>query len=181
MAKPKISLLMMLPPLVFMGLAVLFYIGMNREDPEALPSTRIDKPVPGVALAQLGDHPLLTDEILAQPGVKLVNFWGTWCVACRAEHPTLNYMRHELGLPLYGVNFNDEPAKALRYLAEEGNPFVALGEDQTGRTKIGWGVYGAPETFLIDGDGIVRLRYAGPITRDVLEKTILPAMQAAAQ
>ena len=179
--KKKFSLMMVLPPLIFIGVAALFFFGMHREDPETLPSTRIDKPAPSVDLAPLAGMPLLTDEVLHEPGVKLVNFWGTWCVACRLEHPQLLRMAGELGITLHGVNYNDEPARAEAYLEREGNPFTALGEDKTGRTKIDWGVYGAPETFVIDGDGVVRLRFAGPITEDILRHTILPAIEAAGQ
>jgi cytochrome c biogenesis protein CcmG/thiol:disulfide interchange protein DsbE len=179
--KKKFPLMMILPPLIFVGVAALFFFGMVREDPEALPSTRIGKPVPAVDLAPLAGVPLLTDEVLAEPGVKLVNFWGTWCVACRAEHPQLLRMANELGITLHGVNYNDEPARAEAYLREEGNPFTTLGEDKTGRTKIDWGVYGAPETFVVDGNGVVQLRFAGPITADILRHTILPAIEAARQ
>lgn len=174
-----ISPLMILPPLVFAALAGLFLWGMWRDDPDVLPSQLVGKAVPPVDLAQLGDTPLLTDEILAAPGVKLVNFWGTWCVACRAEHPTLLWMRDNLDVPVHGINFDDTQARALAYLARDGNPFAALGEATSARTKIDWGVYGAPETFIIDGDGVVRMRYAGPITKRVLEETILPAIEAA--
>ncbi|MGC9369879.1 MAG: DsbE family thiol:disulfide interchange protein [Paracoccaceae bacterium] len=179
--KKKFSPMMVLPPLIFVGVAALFFFGMNRDDPNALPSTRINKPVPAVDLAPLAGMPLLTDEVLAEPGVKLVNFWGTWCVACRLEHPQLLRMADELGITIHGVNYNDEPARAEAYLAKEGNPFTALGEDKSGRTKIDWGVYGAPETFVIDGEGVVRLRFAGPITEDILRHTILPAIEEAQQ
>ncbi|MDQ2089170.1 DsbE family thiol:disulfide interchange protein [Marimonas arenosa] len=175
----KVSPLMIAPPLVFAALAGLFFWGMAREDADVLPSQLIGKDVPPVELVQLGETPLLTDEVLRQPGVKLVNFWGTWCVACRAEHPTLLWMRDNLDVPLHGINFDDTTARALAYLEEDGNPFSHLGEAQTARTKIDWGVYGAPETFIIDGDGVVRMRWAGPITQRVLKETILPAIEEA--
>ncbi|MDQ2095281.1 DsbE family thiol:disulfide interchange protein [Rhodalgimonas zhirmunskyi] len=175
----KFNLLMIAPPAVFAALAGLFYVGMQREDPDALPSQLIGKAAPPVTVEQLGETPLLTDELLRGPGVKLVNFWGTWCVACRAEHPTLLWMNDNLDVPLYGVNFDDSTSKALAYLARDGNPFDALGEATTSRTKIDWGVYGAPETFIIDGEGVVRMRYAGPITQRVLNETILPALEEA--
>jgi cytochrome c biogenesis protein CcmG/thiol:disulfide interchange protein DsbE len=171
--------MMAAPPLAFAALAALFWFGMNRENPDELPSQLVGKPVPPVELVQLGETPLLTDAVLAQPGVKLVNFWGTWCVACRAEHPTLMWMHDNLDVPLHGINFDDTTAKALKYLAEEGNPFAALGEAKTARTKIDWGVYGAPETFIIDGNGTVLLRWAGPITQRVLRENILPVIEAA--
>lgn len=176
----KISPLMIAPPAIFAGLAALFYIGMNRENPDELPSMLINKPAPSVAgLSPLSDTPLLTDEVLKGPGIKLVNFWGTWCVACRAEHPTLLVIEDLLPVTLHGVNFDDTKAKAEAYLAADGNPFTTLGEATTTRTKIDWGVYGAPETFVIDEDGTVLMRYAGPITSRVIETTLAPVIRQA--
>jgi len=175
----KISPLMLAPPLVFAGLAALFFVGVNRENPDELPSTRIGKPAPAVTLDVLAGEPLLTDAVLREPGIKMVNFWGTWCVACRAEHPTLLWINDNLDIPLHGVNFDDETARAELYLAEEGNPFTAQGDDTQSKTKIDWGVYGAPETFIVDGEGTVLMRYAGPITSRVLNETILPFIRKA--
>lgn len=175
----KLSPMMIAPPVIFAAFVALAAVGMMRDGPETLPSTRIGKPAPPVQLEQLGETPLLTDALLHADNVKLVNFWGTWCVACRAEHPTLLWMHDNLDVPLYGVNFDDTTAHALAYLAEDGNPFAALGEAKTSHTKIDWGVYGAPETFVIDGNGIVVLRFPGPITQRVLKETILPAIEAA--
>lgn len=175
----KISPMMLAPPLMFAALAVLFWTGMNRDDPDGLPSQLIGRAAPPVELVQLGETPLLTDAVLAAPGVKLVNFWGTWCVACRAEHPTLLWIRDNLDVPLHGVNFDDTTAHALEYLAKEGNPFATLGEAVTAHTKIDWGVYGAPETFVIDGRGNVVFRFAGPLTQRVMRETLLPVIAAA--
>ena len=175
----KVSPLMIAPPLLFAALAGLFYWGMGREDADVLPSQLIGKAVPPVTLERLGETPLLTDAVLAEPGVKMVNFWGTWCVACRAEHPTLLWMHENLDVPLHGINFDDTTARALEYLARDGNPFAALGEAKTAKTKIDWGVYGAPETFIIDAEGRVVMRWAGPITQRVLKETILPALEEA--
>ncbi|MCF3596094.1 DsbE family thiol:disulfide interchange protein [Rhodobacteraceae bacterium LMO-12] len=175
----KVSPMMLAPPLVFVALVGLFFWGMAREDANVLPSQLIGKAAPGVSLEKLGETPLLTDEVLAENTVKLVNFWGTWCVACRAEHPTLLWMRDNLDVPLHGVNFDDTTARALAYLEKDGNPFATLGEAKTARTKIDWGVYGAPETFIIDAEGKVVLRWAGPITQRVLQENILPAIEKA--
>lgn len=176
----KISPLMIAPPVVFAGLAALFFVGMQRENPNDLPSMLINKDAPSVAALQpLSNTPLLTDDVLREPGLKLVNFWGTWCVACRAEHPTLLKIEELLPVTLHGVNFDDTKPKAEAYLREEGNPFTTLGEDVTDKTKIDWGVYGAPETFLIDESGKVLLRHAGPITSRVIETTLGPAIEKA--
>ena len=175
-----ISPMMVLPPVIFLGIAALFFFGMQRDNPDELPSTRVGKPAPSVDLAQLQDEPLLTDAVLQGEGVKLVNFWGTWCVACRAEHPQLLQMK-EMGLSLHGINYNDKPGRPEAYLAAEGNPFVTQGVDASGRNNIDWGVYGAPETFIIDPDGVVTYRFAGPITPSILQNVILPEIEKAAQ
>lgn len=173
-----ISWLMVLPPLVFGALAVMFYLGMQRDDPEALPSARIGQAAPGVALVPLGSKPVLEDAALAEPGVKLVNYWASWCAPCRAEHPHLVALAEE-GLPIYGINYKDDPAKALAFLDELGDPYSAIGADATGRTALDWGLYGVPETYVIDGEGRVVLRFAGPITQRTLESQIRPAIEAA--
>ncbi len=175
----KVSPMMIAPPLVFAGLAALFFFGMVRENPDELPSQLVGRDVPSVQLARLGETPLLTDEVLMADTVKLVNFWGTWCVACRAEHPTLLWMKENLDVPLHGINFDDTAARALVYLEKDGNPFDHLGEAKTSATKINWGVYGAPETFIIDAQGKVVMRFAGPITQRVLQETILPKIREA--
>lgn len=174
MAKP----LMFLPPVLFVGLAVLFYTGMGREDPEGLPSTMIGREAPAVQVTALGPDAPFSDATLREPGVKLVNFWASWCAPCRAEHPLLEEMAAE-GIPILGVNYKDDPAKALGFLDELGNPYAAIGAD-SGRMAIDWGVYGVPETYVIDGEGKIVLRFAGPITRQELERTLRPAMEAAA-
>jgi cytochrome c biogenesis protein CcmG/thiol:disulfide interchange protein DsbE len=117
--------------------------------------------------------------MLRAPGVKLVNFWASWCGPCRVEHPTLVQLGAE-GVTIHGVNYKDEPQNALRFLAELGNSYAAIGADTTGRTGLLWGLYGVPETFVIDGEGRIVLRFAGPVTQRVLEETIRPAMRAAA-
>jgi cytochrome c biogenesis protein CcmG, thiol:disulfide interchange protein DsbE len=169
---------MILPPLIFAALAGLFLYGMVREDPDALPSTRIGQQAPAMTVTPLGDGAPFTDADLQAPGVKLVNFWASWCGPCRAEHPILERLSDE-GVTIYGINYKDEPEKALRFLEELGDPYAAIVADGTGRTALEWGVYGVPETFVIDGSGKVILRFAGPMTTQVLEKTIRPAMVAA--
>jgi len=170
--------LMFVPPVLFAGLAALFWLGMNRDDPDSLPSALAGKPAPAVQVVPLGDGPVLTDALLAEPGVKLVNFWASWCAPCRAEHPVLESLAGE-GLAIHGVNYKDTPDKALGFLAEMGNPYATLGADESGRMGLNWGLYGVPETFVIDGNGKVVLRFAGPITAQVLEDRIRPAIAAA--
>ena len=170
--------LMIAPPLLFAGLAVMFLWGMNRGDPDALPSALAGKPIPVLELSQLGDIPSFDEDALRQPGVKLVNYWASWCGPCRVEHPTLEALAAE-GVPIYGINYKDDPRKALKFLAELGNPYVAVGADETGRTALEWGVYGVPETYVVDGNGVIVLRLAGPLTQRVLKNTVRPAIERA--
>jgi cytochrome c biogenesis protein CcmG/thiol:disulfide interchange protein DsbE len=175
----KVSPLILLPPLLFAGLAALFFFGMYREDPDALPSARAGQPAPPVQLTQLGPGAPFTDAVLREPGVKLVNYWASWCAPCRAEHPILEDLADE-GVPIYGINYKDDADKALAFLDELGDPYAALGADATGRTALDWGLYGVPETYVIDGEGTVVLRFAGPLTRAILEERIRPALEEAA-
>ena len=170
--------LLFLPPVVFAGVAALFMAGMERDNPEGLPSAYAGKAAPALQVTALGTGPLLTDALLRAPGVKLVNFWASWCAPCRAEHPRLTEIAG-MGVPVYGVNYKDKAADALGLLEELGNPFAAMGADGSGRMGLDWGLYGVPETFVIDGSGTVVLRFAGPITKQDMERTILPAIAAA--
>ena len=170
--------LLILPLVLFAGMAGLFIAGMKRDNPDALPSAFAGKAAPKLELTALGDGPLLTDAMLRAPGVKVVNFWASWCAPCRAEHPRLMELSAQ-GVPVYGVNYKDKPEDALGLLTELGNPFAAMGADATGRMGLDWGLYGVPETFVIDGSGPAGRRLAGPITKQEMQRTILPAIAAA--
>lgn len=173
----RVKPLMLIPPLAFLGLALLFLWGMGREDPDGLPSTFIGREAPGLPETALADNTLLTDKMLRQPGVKLVNFWASWCPPCRAEHPTLTELSARL--PVYGVDLKDNEADALRFLAEDGNPFAAIAADPRGRTAIDWGVTAPPETFIIDGEGKILHRHAGPLIREDYTNRFLPELEKA--
>ena len=170
---------MILPPALFAGLAAMFVLGMNRENPDALPSAFAGKPAPTVAVAPLGDLPSFSDADLRDGKVKIVNFWASWCAPCRAEHPNLKALQAE-GVTILGVSYKDKPEAALGFLAELGNPYAAIGADASGRMGIDWGLYGVPETFVIDGKGNVVLRFPGPITERVLDSDIRKALKEAA-
>ena len=174
----RISPLVVAPPILFLALAGLFFAGMQREDPDALPSTRVGSIAPAMQLQPLGSLPGFDAEDFKSGDVILVNFWASWCGPCRIEHPILEALADE-GQVIYGINYKDDPPKALAFLDELGNPYVGTMADGSGRTGIEWGLYGVPETFVIDGDGIVRLRFAGPVTEEVLQKRIRPAIEAA--
>ncbi len=171
---------MIAPPLIFVALAGMFWMGMNREDPTALPSAIAGNPAPPVVLTDLGGLPTFDDATLWAPGVKLVNYWASWCAPCRAEHPSLEKLAAE-GVPIYGINYKDDPDKAMAFLVELGNPYEGIGADANGRTALDWGLYGVPETYVIDGEGRILLRFAGPITERVLTRTIRPAIEGAKQ
>ena len=172
--------LMAIPPLLFAGLAGLFWAGMERDDPNALPSVLADEKAaaPAVPAEGLPGIPAPTAADLASGRVTLVNFWATWCPPCRAEHPTLKALAAE-GVPIIGVNIRDDDAKAAAYLAEEGNPFKAVGVDPKGRYRIDWGVTAPPETFILDGAGRVLYRFAGPLVGADYENRFLPELRKA--
>lgn len=174
----RFSPLLILPPVAFAAMAGLFAAGMFRDDPDSLPSARAGQVVPAIEMTALGDKPAFGIEDLKGDGVKLVNFWASWCAPCRVEHPTLTRLAEE-GVTIYGINYKDDPENALGFLAELGDPYVAIGADGTGRTGIEWGLYGVPETFVVDGEGRIILRFAGPVTERVLEETIRPALAEA--
>lgn len=165
--------LMILPPVAFAGLALAFWMSMQNGD-QALPSTMEGRMAPEVSVTPLGSGPPVTQADMTAPGVKLVNFWASWCQPCRVEHPMLEQLAGE-GVVIHGINYKDKPEAALGFLAEMGNPYARLGAD-SGRMALNWGVYGVPETYVIDGQGKVVLRWAGPVTADVLEKVIRPAI-----
>lgn len=175
----KISPLMLLPPVLFAGIAAMFVLGMNREDPNALPSTLTGRQAPPVVVAQLADLPVFSDADLKDGKVKLVNFWASWCAPCRAEHPNLEKLKAE-GVTIYGVNYKDKPDAALGFLRDLGNPYAAIGTDESGRMGIDWGIYGVPETFIIDGDGKVVDRFPGPITERSMDDVIRAGLKKAA-
>ncbi len=173
----RVKPLMLIPPLVFLALALTFLWGMGRDDPSGLPSTFVGRDAPAVPQSTLPGNTQLTDAMLRQPGVKLVNFWASWCPPCRAEHPTLTELSKRL--PVYGIDLKDNEADALRFLAQDGNPFAAISTDPRGRTAIDWGVTAPPETFIIDGEGKILYRHAGPLVREDYTNRFLPQLEKA--
>jgi len=169
--------LALVPIALFAALGGFFLSGLFRDNPDALPSTRIGQPAPALTVTELPGKTPLTPSVLTDGEVKLVNFWASWCVPCRVEHPQLKTLSEDL--PVYGINYKDNPEAALAFLEELGDPFAAIGVDGEARTGIDWGLYGVPETFVVAGDGTVMLRFAGPITESVISDTIAPAIEAA--
>lgn len=176
MAARRINLLIALPPLVFLGFAVVAFTALKRENRDELPSALAGRPAPSLAAATpLGVDPPPTDEGLRAGRVTLVNFWASWCGPCRVEHPFLSDLA-TAGVPIVGVNYKDAPDKALGFLDELGDPYDATGADATGRIGLDWGIYGVPETFVVGGDGTILLRHPGPLTPEVIANRIAPLL-----
>ncbi len=175
---PRISPLMIAPPLIFAGFVALAGIGMFRDNPNDLPSTMIGQPAPAITTEALGSYPAVTPEAMATGQVTLVNFWASWCPPCHAEHPKLLEMAGE-GMPIIGVNFKDQERNASGYLDDDGNPFRAVAFDPQGRTAIDWGVTAPPETFILDAEGTVLFRFAGPLIGSDYEQRFLPELEKA--
>jgi cytochrome c biogenesis protein CcmG/thiol:disulfide interchange protein DsbE len=168
-------LLFLVPVALFTVLAVYFGLGLSR-DPSLLPSALINKPAPDFSLLPLGDVPgLAAADLVGQ--VTLVNFFASWCAPCRIEHPLLMRLAAEDRVALYGIDYKDMPENATRLLAELGDPYRRIGVDRDGRTAIDFGVYGVPETYIIDKGGRIRYRQVGPITAEDYEGKILPLLK----
>ncbi|MDA7424525.1 DsbE family thiol:disulfide interchange protein [Thalassococcus lentus] len=174
----KLSPLMFVPPAIFAGFAIMAYVGMFREDPQGLPSTRVGQPAPALPVETLAGFDAAAPDALSSGEITLVNFWASWCPPCRAEHPQLLEMQQD-GLRIIGVNFKDKESQARGYLEDDGNPFLAVPFDPLGRTAIEWGVTAPPETFIVDGDGTVLFRFAGPLVGSDYEQRFVPALQDA--
>ena len=156
---------------VLLTLGTPLLLGQNQE----LPSAMINKPAPSLQVEPIEGQTLPTDAMLADGQVKLVNFWASWCGPCRVEHPQLMDLA-ATGLPIIGLNYKDEDANALGFLRQLGNPYTASGSVD-GRAAVEWGVYGVPETYLIDDKGNIRLRIAGPVTDVILRTQLAPALE----
>jgi len=178
--RARINVFALLPLVIFGAIVAAFFLpGLGRENPNDIPSTREGSPAPTIFVSEDQDPATgFTDETLRTPGVKLVNFWASWCPPCRAEHPNLIELS-EGGLPIYSINYKDRPEDAAGFLAELGNPFAAVLSDPKGRNGIEWGVLAMPESYLIDSEGVIVLHFRGPITQRVMESQIYPAIEAA--
>ncbi len=171
------SLKFILPLLLFVGLALILAAGLNR-DPKEVPSPLIGKPAPAFTLARLDDatQTIKRDDLLGK--VWVLNVWASWCVACREEHPLLVEFSRRKTVPVYGLNYKDARPDGLRWLANFGNPYDASLFDNDGKVGIDFGVYGVPETFIIDKQGVIRFKHVGPVTPAVLKDRIEPLLKA---
>lgn len=178
----RFRLAALLPVFLFLIVAGIFYAAIfSGSDPSKVPSALIGRYVPDFELGPVEglEQPGLSTADFAQGGPVIVNVWASWCVPCRVEMPLLVELQRVAGVPLYGINYKDDPAAARRFLSELGNPFERIGKDATGRAAIDWGVYGVPETYIVDGKGRIALKHVGPLTPEAIAEEILPALRAA--
>lgn len=173
-------LIFVVPVVLFAVLAVVLFKSLIAPPPQDLPSVLVDKPAPQLTVPALDAQTQgFGPSDLKAGHVTVLNVFASWCIPCRSEAPLLPRLAHLDGVRLFGMVYKDTPDKARQFLNEMGNPFARVGLDESGRAGIEWGVYGVPETFVIDGRGTVRLRHAGPLTPSVIERDILPAIRAA--
>ena len=158
---------------MFLVLGAFLAIGLSR-DPREVPSPLINKPAPAFQLPQLKDPSTTFSAEEMRGKVWLLNVWASWCISCRDEHPFLFEYAKSGAVPIYGLNYRDKREDALAWLSELGDPYVLSVSDTDARVGINYGVYGAPESYLIDRNGVIRFKQIGPITPDVWEKTIVP-------
>jgi cytochrome c biogenesis protein CcmG, thiol:disulfide interchange protein DsbE len=160
-----------LPLILFIGLIVLFLFSLFAGDPARLPSTLIGRAAPAFSLPALpgSSVPALTLEQIKGQGLVLVNIWASWCLPCRDEHPVLLELSQRKGVKVVGINYKDDPEQALKFLNQLGNPYAAIGADRTGRIGIEWGVYGVPETFVVNNEGVVVHKIVGPLNKQQLK------------
>lgn len=168
-------------PFIIPGLVLLFLIGLFARglflDPTKVKSPLIGKPAPKFSLPELYDPGKKVDQSVFQGRVSLFNVWGAWCVACRDEHPVLmNFAARGL-LPIFGLDYHDDRQAALDMLKKGGDPYTQILDDASGDVAIDWGVYGAPETFLIDRHGIIRDKIIGPLTPAIIDQQLVPEIQ----
>jgi cytochrome c biogenesis protein CcmG/thiol:disulfide interchange protein DsbE len=158
---------------IFLVLVAFLYRGLSL-DPKLVPSPLVGKPMPAFTLTRLQDPNATISDTDIKGKVALLNIWATWCVSCRAEHEVLLELARTGKVDIYGLNYKDERPAAQQWLRQLGDPYVANAFDDTGRVGINWGVYGAPETFVIDSQGIIRHKHVGPLTTEVINEEILP-------
>jgi len=166
-----------LPFAIFLALAALLGAGLRRE-PAALPSARLDRPAPAIDLPLLGEprERLQVEALRGQ--VWLLNVWASWCEPCREELPALSRLAPGDGVPLYGLDYKDRDDAALALLQRHGNPYLGSAVDREGRVGIDYGVYGVPETFVIDREGRIRYRHLGPVTAEVWRERLMPMVRS---
>jgi cytochrome c biogenesis protein CcmG/thiol:disulfide interchange protein DsbE len=169
----------LLPLVAFGALALLLFVGVRMNagrDTSAIPSPLIGKPVPAFSLPVLGDPKRMITNADLRGKPVLINVWGSWCPTCRDEHPQITALARSGKVRVLGYNYKDAPEDAQRWLQQFGDPFELVIADEDGRAALDWGIYGAPETFLVDAGGVIRWKTVGPVTEDVIHDQIEPAL-----
>jgi cytochrome c biogenesis protein CcmG/thiol:disulfide interchange protein DsbE len=166
----------LLPLIVFLVMVGFFAVGL-RLNPREVPSPLIDKAAPAFSLPLLGapDKQLATQDLRGK--VWVLNVWASWCVPCLVEHPQITELARVGGVPVYGLNYKDKVEAATAWLGKHGNPYTATASDLEGLVGIDYGVYGVPETFVIDKQGVIRMKHIGPVTPEALRDDILPMLR----
>jgi cytochrome c biogenesis protein CcmG, thiol:disulfide interchange protein DsbE len=169
--------LFILPLLLFLVLAGYFALALRPgRNPQELPSALIDKEAPAFQLPGLNGNGIARDALKGQP--VLINFFASWCLPCREEHPILMRLSEQEHVPLYGIDYKDKPEAARSLLQEFGDPYRAIGVDRDGSVGLDFGVYGVPETYVLDSSGHIRKRFVGPLTAEEVNNELLPLMKA---
>lgn len=163
----------LIPLVIFLVLGVFLAIGLKL-NPTEIPSPFIGKPAPAFSAARLDNPEQKLTPADLQGKVWLLNVWASWCTSCRAEHPVLNELAKQQAAPIIGLNYKDAREDALNWLNQLGNPYDMSVVDPEGRIGIDWGVYGVPETFVIDKKGVIRHKHTGPVTPETVRQTLLP-------
>jgi cytochrome c biogenesis protein CcmG, thiol:disulfide interchange protein DsbE len=166
----------LIPLAMFLVLVVFLAIGLQR-DPREVPSPLVSKPAPSFSIAQVTEEQKTFSPADMKGQVWMLNVWASWCVACKVEHPLLVELGKAKVVPVIGLDYKDTRPAALKFLSQNGDPYQLSAFDVDGRVGIDYGVYGVPETFIIDKNGVIRHKQIGPITPEALEKTILPLIQ----
>lgn len=186
MTLDKSSVLRLLPVALFAAVAGFFALALSSGDPSRVPSALIGKTIPQSNFPAIEGFNSDTQPVqgfssadLAAGKVSVVNFWASWCGPCVEEHPLLTDLKALADINLFGVNYKDQASSARRFLGRYGNPFTAVGTDSSGRTAIEWGVYGMPETFVINGAGQIVHKHVGPLSQASIKDRILPAIEKA--
>lgn len=164
-------------PLIILVVLIGFFVRGLNMDPRVVPSPLINKPAPEFSMATLKDPAITLSDKDLRGKVWLLNVWATWCVACRDEHETLVQFSRTKQVPIYGLDYKDERSDALQWLTRHGDPYVESIFDKHGAVALDWGVYGAPETFLVDKTGTIRYKFIGPLTPDAIAKEIMPRVK----
>jgi cytochrome c biogenesis protein CcmG, thiol:disulfide interchange protein DsbE len=165
------------PLVAFAVLVGVFVVGLTK-DPSRIPSPLLQNPAPHFELQSLQDADVMVGSANYAGQMVLVNIWATWCPGCRQEHGFLLELAREGAIPIFGLNWRDDRSEALSWLQTLGNPYMATAFDADGRVGIDWGAYGAPETFLIDQDGVVIYKHIAPLTREIWERDFVPLLSA---